>query len=47
MRWKPAEKIWKLPCNTEEKSAPLASGWGKTIFLELKITAMAIGQPYV
>jgi len=33
--------------HTEEKSAPLASGWGKTIFLELKITAMAIGQPYV
>ncbi len=33
--------------HTEEKSAPLASGWGKTIFLELKITAMSIGQPYV
>ncbi len=33
--------------HTEEKSAPLASGWGKTIFLELKITAMAIGQPYL
>ncbi len=32
---------------TEEKSAPLASGWGKTVFLELKITAMSIGQPYV
>lgn len=31
----------------EEKSAPLASGWGKTIFLELKITAMAIGKPYL
>ncbi len=33
--------------HTEERSAPLASGWGKTIFLELKVTAMAIGQPYV
>ncbi len=33
--------------HTEEKSAPLASGWGKTVFLELKITAMAIGRPYL
>lgn len=33
--------------HSEEKSAPLASGWGKTIFMELKITAMAIGQPYL
>lgn len=33
--------------HTEEKSAPLASGWGKTILLELRITAMSIGQPYV
>jgi len=31
----------------EEVTAPLAGGWGKTIFMELKIMAIAIGEPYV
>jgi hypothetical protein len=31
----------------EEVTAPLAGGWGRTIFLELKVMAMAIGEPYV
>jgi N-methylhydantoinase A/oxoprolinase/acetone carboxylase beta subunit len=40
-------KNLEVTVHNEEKSAPLASGWGKTVFLERKITAMAIGQPYV
>ena len=31
----------------EEVTAPLAGGWGKTVFLELKVLAIAIGEPYV
>ncbi len=40
-------KNLEITVHNEERSAPLASGWGKTVFLEFKITAMAIGQPYV
>ena len=31
----------------EEKSAPLASGWGDSVFIELVLTATAIGTPSI
>jgi hypothetical protein len=31
----------------EEVVAPLASGWGDKIILEFKVTATAIGRPYL
>ncbi len=32
---------------SEEVTVPLAGGWGKTHLMELKIIAVAIGQPYL
>jgi N-methylhydantoinase A/oxoprolinase/acetone carboxylase beta subunit len=31
---------------TDETTAPLASGWGKVVFIELKIVATAVGKPF-
>ena len=31
--------------NTEEVTVPLAGGWGKTLLMEIKINAVAIGEP--
>ena len=31
--------------NTEEVSAPLAGGWGKTLLMEVRVNAVAIGEP--
>ncbi len=30
----------------EEWTVPLAGGWGKTLLMELKVMAIAIGEPY-
>lgn len=30
----------------EELAAPLAGSWGKSLLMELKVTAIAIGEPY-
>jgi N-methylhydantoinase A/oxoprolinase/acetone carboxylase beta subunit len=32
--------------STEEITAPLAGGWGKTLLMELKVSAIAIGEAY-
>ena len=40
-----AKKI-NINVNTEEVTAPLAGGWGKTLLMELKVVAVAIGEPY-
>ena len=31
----------------EEKTAPLASGWGDFVFIEMILTAMAVGTPSI
>jgi len=31
--------------NTEEVTVPLAGGWGKTLLMEVKVVALAIGEP--
>jgi N-methylhydantoinase A/oxoprolinase/acetone carboxylase beta subunit len=32
---------------TEEVNVPLAGGWGKTLLMELKVSAVAVGEPYL
>jgi N-methylhydantoinase A/oxoprolinase/acetone carboxylase beta subunit len=41
-----AQKI-DVNVTTEEITAPLAGGWGKTLFMGLKVNAVAIGEPYL
>jgi len=36
----------EVTLNSEEKTAPLASGWGDKLLLELKVTATAVGRPF-